>query len=232
MSRYRLKSGGVVDRGRPLSFSFDGKRLQGLAGDTLASALLANGVRVVARSFKYHRPRGIMSAGLEESSALVTIGSGAAATPNTSASTEELADGLEVHSQHRWPSLQFDLGAVNQLFAKLFSAGFYYKTFMGPGKSPKSWLFYEHFIRHAAGLGTASRAPDPDRYESCEAFCDLLVVGAGPAGLEAARVAADAGLDVILVERDFRLGGAMLAETEPVEQAAPQAWIDARERLL
>ena len=232
MSGYRLKNGGVVDRGRPLSFSFDGKRLQGLAGDTLASALLANGVRVVARSFKYHRPRGIMSAGLEESSALVTIGSGAAATPNTLATTEELVDGLDVHSQHRWPSLQFDLGAINQLFAKLFSAGFYYKTFMGPGKSPKSWLFYEHFIRRAAGLGAASRAPDPDRYESCEAFCDLLVVGAGAAGLEAARVAADAGLDVILVERDFRLGGAMLAETEPVEQAAPQAWIDARERLL
>src|SRR5688572_31537450 len=232
MSRYRLKSGGVVDRGRPLSFSFDGKRLQGLAGDTLASALLANGVRVVARSFKYHRPRGIMSAGLEESSALVTIGSGAAATPNTLATTEELVDGLDVHSQHRWPSLAFDLGAINQLFAKLFSAGFYYKSFMGPGKSPKSWLFYEHFIRRAAGLGAASRAPDPDRYESREAFCDLLVIGAGPAGLEAARVAAEAGLDVMLAERDFRLGGALLHERDGLEGETTEAWLAQRERQL
>ncbi len=232
MSGYRLKSGGIVDRDRALAFSFDGKGLQGLAGDTLASALLANGQRLVARSFKYHRPRGIMSAGIEEASALVTIGSGARATPNTLATTEELVDGLEAHSQHCWPNLQFDLGAVNQLFARLFSAGFYYKTFMGPGKSPKSWLFYEHFIRRAAGLGVASRAPDPDHYESCEAFCDLLVIGSGPAGLEAARVAAAAGLDVILAERDFRLGGALLSETEPIENEAPQAWLARHEGEL
>jgi sarcosine oxidase subunit alpha len=232
MSGFRLKDGGLVDRSKALRFSFDGKSLQGLAGDTLASALLASGERLVARSFKYHRPRGVMSAGLEEASALVTIGSGARATPNTLATTEELVDGLEAHSQHRWPSLQFDLGAVNQLFARLFSAGFYYKTFMGPGKSPRSWLFYEHFIRRAAGLGTASRAPDPDHYESCEAFCDVLIVGSGPAGLEAARVAADAGLDVILAERDFRLGGALPHETHPIEGEPPRAWIEQREKLL
>jgi heterotetrameric sarcosine oxidase alpha subunit len=232
MTGYRLKSGGAVDRGKILALSFDGKGLQGLEGDTLASALLGNGERLVARSFKYHRPRGIMSAGLEEASALVTIGNGARATPNSLATTEELVDGLEVHSQHCWPSLRFDFGAINQMFARLFSAGFYYKTFMGPGGSPRSWLFYEHFIRRAAGLGVASRAPDPDLYESCEGFCDLLVIGSGPAGLEAARVAAEAGLDVVLVERDFRLGGALLYETDEVEEEAPRAWIEDRERQL
>jgi methylglutamate dehydrogenase subunit C len=232
MSGYRLKSGGVIDRAQPVAFSFDGVRHQGFVGDSLASALLANGQQLVARSFKYHRPRGIMSAGLEEASALVTLGSGAHATPNTLATTEELIDGLEAHSQHCWPSLAFDLGAINQLFAKLFSAGFYYKTFMGPGKSPRSWLFYEHFIRRAAGLGVASRAPDPDRYESCEAFCDLLVIGAGPAGLEAARVAAEAGLDVILAERDFRLGGALLHERDGMEGMGLDGWVDQRERDL
>src|SRR5687767_689313 len=123
MTGYRLKSGGAIDRTQPVNFSFDGTRHQGFAGDTLASALLANGRQLVARSFKYHRPRGIMSAGLEEASALVTVGSGARTTPNTLATTEELVDGLEAHSQHCWPSLAFDLGATNQLFAKLFSAG-------------------------------------------------------------------------------------------------------------
>jgi sarcosine oxidase subunit alpha len=232
MTGYRLKSGGAIDRTKALTFSFDGRSMQGFAGDTLASALLANGESLVARSFKYHRPRGIMSAGLEEASALVTIGSGAKATPNSLATTEELVDGLDAHSQHRWPSLRFDLGAINQAFARLFSAGFYYKTFMGPGKSPKSWLFYEHFIRRAAGLGIASREPDPDRHEACEAFCDVLVVGSGPAGLEAARIVADAGLDVILAERDFRLGGALLQETSGIENDSPQSWIDQRERQL
>lgn len=232
MTGYRLKSGGAIDRTKALTFSFDGRSMQGFAGDTLASALLANGESLVARSFKYHRPRGIMSAGLEEASALVTIGSGAKATPNSLATTEELVDGLDAHSQHRWPSLRFDLGAINQALAGLFSAGFYYKTFMGPGKSPKSWLFYEHFIRRAAGLGIASREPDPDRHEACEAFCDVLVVGSGPAGLEAARIVADAGLDVILAERDFRLGGALLQETSGIENDSPQSWIDQRERQL
>src|SRR5687767_12657637 len=232
MTSYRLKSGGAIDRTKALRFSFDGKTTQGFAGDTLASALLANGKRLVARSFKYHRPRGIMSAGLEEASALVTIGSGAHATPNTLATTEELVDGLEAHSQHCWPSLRLDLGAINQLFTRLFSAGFYYKTFMGPGRSPRSWLFYEHFIRRAAGLGAASRAPDPARYESCEASCDLLVIGSGPAGLEAARVAAEAGLDVILAERDFRLGGTLLHERDGLEEETTEAWLAQRERQL
>ncbi|WP_119300636.1 sarcosine oxidase subunit alpha family protein [Dongia deserti] len=232
MTGFRLKSGGAIDRGKPLGFSFDGRTLHGFRGDTLASALLANGERLVARSFKYHRPRGIMSAGIEETSALVTIGSGARTIPNTLASTEELVEGLEAHSQHCWPNLRFDLGAINQLSARLFSAGFYYKTFMGPGNSPKSWLFYERFIRRAAGLGVASREPDPDHYESCEASCDLLVIGAGPAGIEAARVAAEAGLDVILVERDFALGGGLLQESEAIEGINARGWLLTRERSL
>jgi sarcosine oxidase subunit alpha len=232
MSGHRLESGGLIDRAKPVDFRFDGHHLSGFVGDTLASALLANDRTLVARSFKYHRRRGIMGSGVDEASALVTIGSGPAATSNTVASTTELAAGLEARSQHCWPSLGFDLGALNQLFTRLFSAGFYYKSFMGPGKGPKSWLFYERFIRRAAGLGAASRAPDPDRYESCEASCDVLVVGAGPAGLEAARVAAEAGLDVVLAEADFRLGGALLAETQPIEDETPCAWIARRERWL
>src|SRR5688572_26608671 len=141
MTGYRLQQGGLIDRKRQVQFTFDGRTFTGHAGDTLASALMANGVRMVGRSFKYHRPRGIMSAGLEETSALVTIGRGDRATANTLATLEELTDGLAARSQHCWPSLGFDLGAVNQWFAQLLGAGFYYKTFMGPGKGPKSWLF-------------------------------------------------------------------------------------------
>lgn len=225
MTGYRLAQGGLVDRAVTLPFDFDGRALTGHPGDTLASALLANGVGLVARSFKYHRPRGIMGAGLEDSSALVTLGEGDRRTANALATTEELTAGLSAHSQHCWPGLGFDLGAINQWLARFLGAGFYYKTFMGPGRSPKSWLFYEHFIRRAAGLGVASRAPDPDQYETRHGFCDLLVVGAGPAGLEAARVAAEAGLDVVLAERDFRLGGSLLCETQAIDGQAPAAWI-------
>ncbi len=232
MKGRRFAAGGLVDRGKQLDFFFDGRRLRGFASDTLGSALLANGQMLVARSFKYHRRRGIMGCGLEDPSALVTIGDKAASTPNTLATTAELVNGLDVRSQHCWPSLNFDVGAINQALARLFTAGFYYKTFMGPGKSPRSWLFYERFIRRAAGLGVASRLPDPSRYESREATCDVLVVGAGPAGLEAARIAGAAGLDVVLAERDFCLGGALLAESQPIEQTAPQSWVASREQEL
>ncbi|BCG82904.1 MULTISPECIES: sarcosine oxidase subunit alpha family protein [unclassified Mesorhizobium] len=232
MTAFRFEVGGALDRDRPVEFSFNGRRLQGYTGDTLASALLANGECLVGRSFKYHRPRGIMSAGLEETSALLTVGRGASATPNTLATTEELCQGLEAYSQHCWPSLRFDIGVLNQLFTRFLGAGFYYKTFMGPGKTSRSWMFYERFIRRAAGLGRASREPDPDRYENVEGFCDLLVVGAGPAGLEAARVASGAGLNVILVERDFQLGGNLLQETVPIEDVTASAWLASRERYL
>src|SRR5579883_3324292 len=180
----RLRQGGLIDRSRPLSFSFDGRSLAGFAGDTLASALIANDVALVGRSFKYHRPRGIFSAGSEEPNALVELGAGSRREPNTKATTVELFDGLIAASQNRFPSLAFDLGAINSLLAPFIGAGFYYKTFMWP---PAWWeKLYEPAIRRAAGLGTASARPDPDHYDKAHAFCDLLVVGGGPAGLMAA----------------------------------------------
>ncbi len=205
----RLPSGGRIDRAAPISFRFDGKRYRGFAGDTLASALLANGVGLVGRSFKYHRPRGVYSAGVEEPSALVTLRDGARREPNIPATTVELYEGLAAESQNRWPSLAFDAMAVNGLFSPFFSAGFYYKTFMGPTR--KSWMFFEPFIRRAAGLGTATKEPDPDHYEKAHAFCDVLVVGAGPAGIAAALAAGQAGRRVLLVEQQAEPGGALLS---------------------
>lgn len=209
-SDYRLAAGGRLDRSRTLSFSFDGRTMQGLAGDTLASALLANGVRLVGRSFKYHRPRGIYSAGAEEPNALVTLGTGNRREPNLSATQLELLAGMTAQSQNRWPSLAFDLQSINGWFAPFLSAGFYYKTFMGPTR--RSWMFYEHFIRQAAGLGRASMEADPDTYEVRHAFTNVAVIGAGPAGLAAARSAAAAGARVVLIEQDFLLGGQLLSQ--------------------
>lgn len=210
MSAFRIPAGGRIDRDTPLVFTFDGKRYSGLSGDTLASALLANGVSLVGRSFKYHRPRGIYSAGIEEPNALVTLGAQGRREPNIPATTVELADGLVAQSQNRWPSLRFDAMAVNSLLSPFFAAGFYYKTFMGPTR--RSWLFYEHFIRRAAGLGGAGREPDPDRYETRHGFCDVLVIGAGPAGMAAALAAGRSGARTVLVEQDFLLGGGLLRE--------------------
>ena len=205
----RLSEGGRIDRTKPLSFLFDGRRYHGFSGDTLASALLANGVKLVARSFKYHRARGIYSAGAEEPNALFTLRLNDRVEPNVPGTTTELYDGLVATSQNRWPSLGLDVMSVVGLFSKLFSAGFYYKTFMGPTR--KSWMFYEHFIRRAAGLGNAPSKPDPVHYEKSEAFCDVLVVGAGSSGLMAALTAGRNGARVILVEDDFELGGSLLA---------------------
>ena len=193
-----------------LGFTFDGKSYLARPGDTLAAALLANGISVVARSFKYHRPRGVMSAGVEEPNALVTVGEGALATPNTRATDVFVYDGLVAKSQNRWPSLRFDLGTVLGLGAPIFASGFYYKTFFGP---PKLWLFYEKFIRRAAGLGTAPTLADTDRYQHRGAFCDCLIVGSGPAGLAAAQAAAAAGEKVLLVEQDAALGGSLLRDS-------------------
>ena len=187
-----------IDRNQPLTFTFDGRRYQGYRGDTLASALLANDVHLVARSFKYHRPRGIYSAGSEEPCALVTVGSGKRAEPNTRATMVELYDGLVASSQNAWPSIRFDVGAINNALANVFSAGFYYKTFMWPGL--RAWRFYERFIRRAAGMGTSSIQADPDRYERVEAFCDVLVVGTGPSGIAAALSASRSGARVLLID--------------------------------
>jgi sarcosine oxidase subunit alpha len=215
---FRLASGGSIDRSRPLVFTFDGLDYQGYAGDTLASALIANGVRLIGRSFKYHRPRGILSAGAEEPNALVTVTRGAGrVTPNLRATQIELYDGLKASSQNRWPSLTFDLGAVNDLFSPLFGTGFYYKTFMGPSLLGKSWAWariYEPMIRRAAGLGAPPREPDPDRYTRTFDHCDVLIVGAGPAGLAAALAASGSGARVVLCDENPALGGALLAEAE------------------
>lgn len=224
---FRLPQGGRIDRSRPLSFTFDGRRFSGFAGDTLASALLAAGETLIARSFKYHRPRGIMAAGSEEPNALVEIDRGPGRrTPNLPATEVELYEGLIARSQNRFPSLRFDLGRINDVLAPLFGAGFYYKTFMWPRRF---WArLYEPLIRRAAGLGRAPEAPDPDHYAHRFAHCDVLVVGGGPAGLLAARTAARAGARVILAEAGPEWGGSLLAETRAEIGGAPAAaWLAA-----
>jgi sarcosine oxidase subunit alpha len=200
---FRLVAGGSqIDRARPVRFTFDGRPVSGYAGDTIAAALLGAGVSVVGRSLKFHRPRGVLSAGVEEPNALVTLGSGARRTPSVRATVEPIADGLEVRSQNAWPSLDFDLGRINDLVHGLYPAGFYNKTFIWP-----NWHTFEAAIRHMAGLGVAADAPDPDRYEWRNAHCDVLVVGAGLAGRLAAALAAQVGARVLLVEGAATLDG-------------------------
>ena len=182
---YRLASGGLIDRKQPLEFTFNGRRLAGYAGDTLASALLANGVRLVGRSFKYHRPRGIVCAGSDEPNALVQLETGARTEPNIRATQIELYDGLVAASQNCWPSVDFDVGSINNLLSRFFPAGFYYKTFMWP---PSWWLWYENRIRAIAGMGHAPREPDPSYYAHRHAHCDVLVAGGGPAEIGRAHV--------------------------------------------
>ncbi len=218
----RVEGTGLIDRSSPVGFSFDGHLYQGFAGDTLASALMANGVGMVARSFKYHRPRGVMTAGSEEPNALVTLGLEAGQEPNVRATTQELFEGLMARSQNRWPTLDWDLLALNDLAARFLGAGFYYKTFMWPRAF---WeRLYEPVIRRAAGLGALSGKPNADKYEKAYAHCDLLVIGAGPAGLMTALTAARAGADVILAEEDTRAGGRLNAESFEVDGARGAVW--------
>src|ERR1700734_3166577 len=194
---FRTPSGGRIARDQTIRFPFDGRSLEGYAGDTLASALLAHGVHLVGRSFKYHRPRGILSAGSEEPNALVTIErSSGRSTPNIRATTVELYEGLTARTQNAWPSVRCDVGAIADFLSPLLSAGFYYKTFIWPAGF---WQrFYEPAIRAAAGLGRTPGVPDPDRYLHRYAHCDVLVIGAGPAGLAAAAAAAAKPERVIL----------------------------------
>jgi len=198
MTAFRLPHGGNIDRNNKLRFSFDGRALEGLKGDTLASALLANDVVLVGRSFKYHRPRGILSAGVEETNALVAVGEGGRLDTNTRATTVELYDGLVATSLNRWPSLQFDLSSVNNFFENLLVVGFYYKTFMWPRALWQS--LYEPLIRRMAGIGSAPTEPDPDRYDKIHRHCEVLVVGGGRSGRAAALEAAQAGSRVILCD--------------------------------
>ena len=210
LSQQNRISDGLIDPSKPLSFRFDGQRYTGFSGDTLASALLANNVRLVGRSFKYHRPRGILTAGSEEPNALVTIGNGASEDPNCRATTTQLFDGLIAKSQTKIGLLSFDLMAVNDLLSPLLGAGFYYKTFMWPAVFWEK--VYEPLIRKAAGLGSLSGEADPDRYDKGFLHCDLLVIGSGPSGLMATLAAAETGLRVILADEDFFLGGRLNAE--------------------
>ena len=196
----RLASGGrLTDRSTQIEFSFNGKRFTGYRGDTLASALLANGQMLMGRSFKYHRPRGPVASGSEEPNALVNLGEGAKFEPNQRATTTELFDGLTARSQNHWPSLEFDVGAINAAFARFLPAGFYYKMFIHPRPFWKH--VYEPFIRQSAGLGQApdKDTKDADTYELFYAFVDILIVGGGVAGLQAAKTAASAVLKVLLV---------------------------------
>lgn len=224
---FRLRQGGLIDRSQVLRFTFEGRSYTGYAGDTLASALVANGVRLVGRSFKYHRPRGIFGAGAEEPNALIQAGTGARSTPNMRASEIRLYDGLTARAVNCWPNLGFDVGCVNNLLSRFLVAGFYYKTFMWP-----TWHLYEGFIRRAAGLGTVAKGADPDRYETRHAHCDVLVVGAGPAGLAAASAAAATGARVILAEQDSRLGGQLLWDGGEIDGRSGLEWVEERERFL
>ena len=204
-------------------FTFDGQRINGVPGEPVSAALLAAGIKLVARSFKYHRPRGIMSAGSEEQNALVTVGRGAAQEPNVRATTLEVSEGLEVFSQNAWPSLKHDVMAVNDLISPFIAAGFYYKTFMWPRSFWEK--LYEPIIRRAAGLGALSEESNQDTYEKAFAFCDVLVIGAGPAGLMAALTAGRAGADVILADEDTAMGGRLLREREDIDGKPATGWL-------
>ncbi|SHG61551.1 sarcosine oxidase subunit alpha [Cognatishimia maritima] len=222
MSSYRVAGKGRVDTGKPVDFTFDGKTYQGGVGDTVASALLAHGEHLMGRSFKYHRPRGAVAAGSEEPNALIGTRRGPGRfEPNTRATMQEIWPGLETQSQNKFPSLKFDVGAVNDAAYMMFSAGFYYKTFMWPRSF---WdKVYEPFIRQAAGLGVSPTEEDPDHYASRYLHCDVLIVGTGPAGLAAAKVAAQDGLKVVIVDEHSEAGGTLLSEPQAKIDGTP-AW--------
>lgn len=222
MTQINRLTGGQIDRDQPRNFTFDGKSYQGFAGDTLASALLANNVRLMGRSFKYHRPRGLLTAGSEEPNALVELRTGGRQEPNTRATTAELYDGLTARSQNKLGSLKFDLLAINDRLSNFLTAGFYYKTFMWPAAFWEK--LYEPIIRHAAGLGSLSKIEDPDLYDKGFLHCDLLIIGAGPAGLSAALTAGRSGAQIILADEDFRMGGRLNSETFSIGDQSGSDW--------
>ena len=225
----RLKQGGKINRDKTLRFTFNGQNYEGYLGDTLASALLANGVDIVGRSFKYHRPRGIIGSGAEEPNAIFQIGSGATTEAGMRATQVELYDGLVAKSEKGWPSLAFDIAVVNDWLSKLFGAGFYYKTFMYPAKF---WKIYEYFLRRMAGLGSAPKEPDPDHYNHQNIHCDVLVVGAGPAGLMAALSAGKSGAKVIIADDQANFGGSLLASKELIEGLTADKWVSSQLQIL
>ncbi|MBD1205586.1 MAG: sarcosine oxidase subunit alpha family protein [Rhodobacteraceae bacterium] len=224
MSTRLAKGGRLIDRAAALEFSFNGKRLKGYRGDTLAAALLANDQMLVGRSFKYHRPRGIVAAGPEEPNALVNLGSGGRLEPNQRTTVTELFDGLEATSQNHWPSLEYDVGVVNNYVSRFLPAGFYYKTFIHPRSFWKH--VFEPVIRQSAGLGKAPKDRDADRYEQAYAFCDLLVVGGGIAGLQAALVAGRAGARVLVLEQNAHWGGRAPVDGDVIDGKPAGQWVD------
>jgi len=220
--KYRLNKGGQINRDKRISFKFNGQKYFGYEGDTLASALLANGIHLVGRSFKYHRPRGFIGAGVDEPNAKVQLYSGAKTEPNATATEVELVEGLVAKSQNCFPSVSFDFGAINNFLSKFFPAGFYYKTFMWP---KNFWYkIYEPVIRRAAGLGVAPLKPDPDRYEHKYEYCDILVIGSGPSGLASALSAAKNGARVILAEDKTRFGGSLLTDEVTIGNKKGKDW--------
>ena len=227
--RFRHDSGGRIDRDKPLRFSFNGRTLMGFQGDTLASALIANGVHLVARSLKYHRPRGIVAAGSEDPNAIVQVGEGSASSPNLIGTQVELYDGLTARSVNVSPNVEFDWRSVHGWFARFMPPGFYYKTFMWPAGW---WRFYEHQIRKAAGFGVAPDGPDQDNYDLMNAHCDVLVVGGGPAGLSAALEAARTDARVILLDERAEPGGSLLGSSEVIEGKSAVTWIESTVREL
>lgn len=223
MSTRLQKGGRLIDRSTRAEFTFNGKRMSGHAGDTLASALLANDQMLVGRSFKYHRPRGIVAAGPEEPNALVNLGRGERLEPNQRATTTELFAGLMASSQNHWPSLEFDVGVANNYVSRFLPAGFYYKTFIHPRAAWKH--VFEPIIRQSAGLGSAPKDPDADRYEYVYAFCDLLIIGGGIAGLNAALAAGQSGKRVMLIEQTAHWGGRAVVDGDEVEGESAEDWV-------
>ncbi|MFM1593910.1 MAG: 2Fe-2S iron-sulfur cluster-binding protein [Woeseiaceae bacterium] len=229
MQTNRLNQGGFIDRNKTLRFTFNGQSYSGYQGDTLASALIANGIKIVGRSFKYHRPRGIIGSGAEEPNAIFQIGSGATTEAGMRATQIELYDGLVAKSEKGWPSLSFDIAIINDWFSKLFGAGFYYKTFMYPAKF---WKIYEYFLRRMAGLGQAPKQPDPDHYSHQNIHCDILIVGAGPAGLMAAVSAGKSGAKVVIADDQAMFGGSLLASKEIIDGQSSEEWIASQVECL
>ncbi|MCY4563853.1 MAG: FAD-dependent oxidoreductase, partial [Gammaproteobacteria bacterium] len=217
---FRKPDGGRIDRARSLAFTFDKRRYRGYPGDTLASALLANGVKVMGRSMKFHRPRGVLTAGVEEPNALLSVDWGSGSIPTVRATAMPLLDGLEARTQNRFPSVNFDLGRVLDFTRVLWPAGFYYKMFKWP-----HWRAFEWAVRRAGGLGRLPGGTDGTRYRHLNGHCDVLVVGSGPSGLAAALDAARRGEDVLLVEQDMEFGGSLLHDPTAIEGACSEEWL-------
>ena len=229
MTNNRLKNNKNIDIKKKISFHFDKKKYFGYKGDTLASALLSNNIYLVGRSFKYHRPRGLLSAGPEEPNGIVQLENGNITEPNRRATEILLYDGLKATSQNKWPNIKFDFGAINDFLSPFFPAGFYYKTFMWP---PTFWKKYEYFIRHAAGLGKSPKTDDPHRYEHYHYHCDLLIVGSGVSGLYAAEMAAEQGLKILLVEQEDELGGALLSDQNSEQKINDLTLIEWKDKII